>query len=91
MMKCCDVYVSTFRPPSAVSRQDRSQKYGGRVSSNTEGIPEKMDIGVGGLNNAQVQPAALILRGICVEAKRNTDDHNSIVFRRAWYQTNGLG
>jgi len=33
-------------------------KKGGRVSFDTEEIPERVDTGVGGSNNAQVLPAA---------------------------------
>ena len=42
-------------------------KKGGRVSSNTEKIPERMDTDVGGSNNARALHAANTQRWTCME------------------------
>ena len=47
------VYSVTIRP---------KPKKGERVSSNSEEIPERVDTGVGGSNNARALPAAHIQR-----------------------------
>jgi len=53
-------------------------KKGGRVSSNTEEIPERVNNGVGGSNNAQALPAAHTQRWTCMGgAKCNKCDITS--------------
>jgi len=44
-------------------------KKGGKVSSKTEEIPERVDTGVGGSNNARALPATHTQRWTCVGGK----------------------
>jgi len=44
-------------------------KKGGRVSSDTEELPERVDTGVGGSNNARALPVAHTLRWTSMEGK----------------------
>jgi len=70
--RCCEAgcYSVPIRP---------KPRKAGTVSFNTEDIPERVDTGVGGSNNAQTLSAALTHRWTCVGAKCNKGDLCGIV------------
>jgi len=62
---------------NSVAIRPKPQK-GGRVFSDAEYIPARVDIAVGGSNNVHALSAALTRRWTCVGAKYNTDDYISV-------------
>jgi len=52
-----------------------SLEKGERLLFNSEDVPERMDTGVGRLNNAQALFTALTIRWTCVGAECNTDKY----------------
>ena len=89
--KCRDIYGASKPKPIcfisgvvkwggvySVAIRSKSKK-GGRVSSNTEDIPERVDTSIGGSNNARALSAALTHRWTCVGAKCNKGDLCGIV------------